>query len=179
MGGKVSFGFSIILFFYRCLLSKQETQSPSTSKPLKTPLLILWSEKLLKREGMMDVSATGGSSRELSPEEEMLIIHSTSMAAEPLTKGKGGHEVGLLLWNSRDAIFSLFEELLWVYKLVSPLKLGMAEATRVCNALALVQRPLVLKFTLWISSLTVERFNFTEGTQPDRRYLVVFMMVIS
>ncbi|XP_023761704.1 uncharacterized protein LOC111910159 isoform X4 [Lactuca sativa] len=93
-------------------------------------------------------------------------------------KGKGGHEVGLLLWNSRDAIFSLFEELLWVYKLVSPLKLGMAEATRVCNALALVQRPLVLKFTLWISSLTVERFNFTEGTQPDRRYLVVFMMVI-
>ncbi|XP_042756771.1 uncharacterized protein LOC111894908 isoform X1 [Lactuca sativa] len=29
--------------------------------------------------------ATGGSSRELSPEEEMLIIHSTSMAAEPLT----------------------------------------------------------------------------------------------
>nr|KAJ0226013.1 hypothetical protein LSAT_V11C100013520 [Lactuca sativa] len=30
--------------------------------------------------------ATGGSSRELSPEEEMLIIHSTSMAAEPLTK---------------------------------------------------------------------------------------------
>ncbi|XP_042756081.1 uncharacterized protein LOC111910159 isoform X3 [Lactuca sativa] len=122
--------------------------------------------------------ATGGSSRELSPEEEMLIIHSTSMAAEPLTKGKGGHEVGLLLWNSRDAIFSLFEELLWVYKLVSPLKLGMAEATRVCNALALVQRPLVLKFTLWISSLTVERFNFTEGTQPDRRYLVVFMMVI-
>ncbi|XP_042756774.1 cell differentiation protein rcd1 isoform X3 [Lactuca sativa] len=54
-------------------------------------------------------------------------------------QGKGGCEVGLLLWNSRDAIFSLFEELLWVYKLVSPLKLGMAEATRVCNALALVQ----------------------------------------
>lgn len=36
-------------------------------------------------------------------------------------------------------ILSHFQELLWVYKLVSPLKLGMAEATRVCNALALVQ----------------------------------------
>ncbi|KAI3781720.1 hypothetical protein L2E82_11743 [Cichorium intybus] len=35
---------------------------------------------------MVEVSATGGSSRELSPEEEMQIIHSTSMAAEPLTK---------------------------------------------------------------------------------------------
>ncbi|CAI9298565.1 unnamed protein product [Lactuca saligna] len=35
---------------------------------------------------MVDVSAKGASSRELSPEEEMQIIHSTSMAAEPLTK---------------------------------------------------------------------------------------------
>nr|KAJ0226713.1 hypothetical protein LSAT_V11C100017600 [Lactuca sativa] len=42
-----------------------------------------------------------------------------------------------------------------------------------------MNQPLVLKFTPWISSLTVERFDFTAGTQPDRRNLVVFVMVIS
>ncbi|XP_042752743.1 uncharacterized protein LOC111911994 [Lactuca sativa] len=55
------------------------------------------------------------------------------------SNGKGGRELGLLLWNSRDTIFSLLEELLGVYKLLSPPKLGMGEATRVCNALALLQ----------------------------------------
>ncbi|CAI9294776.1 unnamed protein product [Lactuca saligna] len=54
-------------------------------------------------------------------------------------KAKGGRELGLLLWNSKYTIFSLLEELLGVYKLLSPPKLGMAEATRVCNALALLQ----------------------------------------
>ncbi|KAL4555536.1 hypothetical protein LXL04_038158 [Taraxacum kok-saghyz] len=54
-------------------------------------------------------------------------------------KEKGGRELGLLLWNSKGTAFSLLEELLSVYKVLSPSRLRMVQATKVCNALALIQ----------------------------------------
>ncbi|KAM7492357.1 hypothetical protein LguiA_035278 [Lonicera macranthoides] len=48
-------------------------------------------------------------------------------------------ELGITLWNSKDIVIILLQELTSIYKMLSPGQLSIKDSNRVCNALALLQ----------------------------------------
>ncbi|KAI3702568.1 hypothetical protein L6452_28311 [Arctium lappa] len=75
-------------------------------------------------------------------EQCIQLLHQPSGREEALAllnKERRSKEMPVLLWNSKNISFILLQEVCAAYKLLSPPALGMKEATRVCNAIALFQ----------------------------------------
>ncbi|KAI3497277.1 hypothetical protein L1887_39771 [Cichorium endivia] len=96
--------------------------------------------------------ATGASSSSTGVEsaaiERARIEHCIHLLHQPLrreealallNKERKSKEMSVLLWNSKSVSFFILQEICMAYKLLSPPALGMKEATRVCNAVALLQ----------------------------------------
>ncbi|KAL4581351.1 hypothetical protein LXL04_017565 [Taraxacum kok-saghyz] len=56
-----------------------------------------------------------------------------------LNRERKNKEMAVQIWNSKSVCFFLLQEFCMAYKLLSPPALNMKEATRVCNAVALLQ----------------------------------------
>ncbi|KAK9074061.1 hypothetical protein SSX86_006658 [Deinandra increscens subsp. villosa] len=70
------------------------------------------------------------------------LLHQPSRREEALallSKERRSKDMPLLLWNAKNVSFILLQEILKAYTLLAPPTLGMKDATRVCNALALLQ----------------------------------------
>ncbi|KAJ9551872.1 hypothetical protein OSB04_015917 [Centaurea solstitialis] len=75
-------------------------------------------------------------------EQCIQLLHQPSGREEALAmlnKERRCKDMPVLLWNSKSIPFILLQEICTAYKLLSPPAIGMKEATRVCNAIALFQ----------------------------------------
>ncbi|XP_021979650.1 cell differentiation protein rcd1 [Helianthus annuus] len=97
------------------------------------------------------VDPTDGSSSSVTTDEfseRARIEHFINLLYQPLhreealvllNKERRCNDMPVMLWNAKNVSFILLQEISMAYKLLSPAALSMKEATRVCNALALMQ----------------------------------------
>nr|GMD36925.1 cell differentiation protein rcd1-like [Ipomoea batatas] len=89
------------------------------------------------------IEASSSISQSATVDELIRMLYNPNLREEAMEllnkKRESCAELPIQLWNSFNTVYILLQEVISLYKKLSPLRITTKESTRVCNALALIQ----------------------------------------